>query len=161
MMPFCGYHMGDYFGHWLKVGEGADPAALPRIYFVNWFRKDAQGRFVWPGFGDNSRVLKWIAQRLEGAAEAVDTPIGRLPTPASLDLAGLNLTAADLDLLLSVDAQAWREEAALIPGAYERFGARLPAALWEEYRALVQRLEGAPADGMANDDQAGPLALSA
>jgi phosphoenolpyruvate carboxykinase (GTP) len=161
MLPFCGYHMGDYFGHWLKVGEGADPAGLPRIYFVNWFRKDAQGRFVWPGFGDNSRVLKWIAQRLEGAAEAVDTPIGRLPTPASLDLSGLSLTAADLDLLLTVDAQAWREEAALIPAAYERFGERLPAALWEEYRSLVQRLESVPSDGMANDDQAGPLALSA
>ncbi len=162
MLPFCGYNMGDYFGHWLKVGEAADPAKLPRIFFVNWFRKNAHGKFVWPGFGDNSRVLKWIAQRLEGAAEAVDSPIGRLPTPASLDLTGLSLSKDDLDLLLTVDAQVWREEAALIPAAYEKFGERLPAALWDEYRALLARLESLPADGQANDDRAaGPIALSA
>jgi phosphoenolpyruvate carboxykinase (GTP) len=144
MLPFCGYNMGDYFGHWLDVGAKADAAKLPRIYFVNWFRKDEKGKFVWPGFGDNSRVLKWIVDRLEGRAEAVDTPIGRLPAPGSLDVTGLGLTDAQLNLLLSVDADIWRQEAALIPPFYEKFGDRTPAALWAEYEALVQRLN-APA----------------
>src|SRR5262245_47323695 len=129
MLPFCGYHMGDYFAHWLKVGDVADPAKLPRIYFVNWFRKDAGGRYLWPGFGENGRVLKWIVERLQGRAEAVDTAIGRLPAKNSLDVSGLTLGDAELDQLLCVDAQVWRNEAALIPPAYEAFGERLPAGL--------------------------------
>jgi phosphoenolpyruvate carboxykinase (GTP) len=141
MLPFCGYNMGDYFGHWLKLGEQADAAKLPRIYFVNWFRKDENGKFVWPGFGDNVRVLKWIVGRLEGKAEAVDTPIGRLPTAEALDLTGLDLSPAQLKLLLSVDPDVWLEEAALIPPAYEKFGERLPKALWREYEKLVARLQ--------------------
>ena len=145
MLPFCGYHMGDYFAHWLKLGERADAEKLPRIYFVNWFRKDESGKFVWPGFGDNSRVLKWIFQRLDNQADAVPTPIGMLPTREALDTRGLKLTASQLDLLLSIDAAVWREEAALIPPAYGKFGDRLPAALWREYEALVQRLEHWPA----------------
>ncbi len=140
MLPFCGYNMGDYFGHWLNIGEGVDQAKLPRIYFVNWFRKDENGKFVWPGFGDNSRVLKWIVERLEGRADARPTPIGNLPTPASLDTSGLSLTDKQLDLLLSVDAEVWKEEAALIPAFYERFGERLPADLWAQYDALLERL---------------------
>ena len=144
MLPFCGYNMGDYFAHWLKLGAQADAAKLPRIYFVNWFRKDARGRFVWPGFGDNVRVLKWIVQRLDGSAKAVETPIGHLPAPGSLDTSGLNLTEADLDLLLSVDTEIWRQEAALIPAAYEQFGDRLPAELWAQCEGLVKRLD-APA----------------
>ncbi|UTP39641.1 phosphoenolpyruvate carboxykinase (GTP) [Phenylobacterium sp. LH3H17] len=140
MLPFCGYNMGDYFGHWLKVGADADAAKLPRIYFVNWFRKGADGKFLWPGYGDNSRVLKWIVQRLEGDAEAVDTPIGRLPTKESLDLSGLNLGDAALSTLLSVDAEVWAEEASLIPEAYRKFGDRLPKELWAQYEALTQRL---------------------
>ncbi|WP_374471267.1 phosphoenolpyruvate carboxykinase (GTP) [Phenylobacterium sp.] len=144
MLPFCGYNMGDYFGHWLEMGEKADPAKLPRIYFVNWFRKDERGKFVWPGYGENSRVLKWIFDRLEGRAEAVETPIGRLPAPGSLDVDGLGLSEAQLDLLLTVDADIWRQEAALIPPFYEKFGDHTPKALWEEYEALVSRL-GAPA----------------
>ncbi|WP_395673738.1 phosphoenolpyruvate carboxykinase (GTP), partial [Phenylobacterium sp.] len=150
MLPFCGYNMGDYFDHWLKMGEQAkDPAKLPRIYFVNWFRKDERGKFVWPGYGENSRVLKWIFDRLEGRAEAVDTPIGRLPAPGSLDVSGLGLTDAQLDLLLTVDAEIWRKEAALIPPFYEKFGDRTPKALWEEYETLVRRLEAsAPAPAM-------------
>jgi phosphoenolpyruvate carboxykinase (GTP) len=143
MLPFCGYNMGDYFAHWLKLGAAADSAKLPRIFFVNWFRKGADGRFVWPGFGDNSRVLKWIVERLEGAADAHDTPIGRLPTRESLDTSGLVLTDQQLDLLLTVDAEVWREEAALIPPAYEKFGDRLPADLWTEYDALLERLAAA------------------
>lgn len=140
MLPFCGYNMGDYFSHWLKVGASADPAKLPRIYFVNWFRKDENGKFVWPGYGENSRVLKWIVDRLEGQADAVDTPIGRLPTREALDLTGLELSGAQLDLLLTVDPAIWREEAALIPPAYEKFGERLPTALWEQLDALNARL---------------------
>jgi phosphoenolpyruvate carboxykinase (GTP) len=139
MLPFCGYHMGDYFAHWLKLGASADADKLPRIYFVNWFRKD-DGRYVWPGFGDNSRVLKWIVERLEGRADAVDTPIGRVPSRASLDVSGLDLSDADLDLLLSVDAATWREEAAGIPEHYDRFGDRLPQALRDELAALEERL---------------------
>ena len=140
MLPFCGYNMGDYFAHWLKMGEGRDPARLPRIFFVNWFRKDRQGRFIWPGFGDNARVLKWIAARIDGEAQAVDTPVGRTPSREALDLEGLELSEAQLSALLDVDAQAWSEEAALIPGFYEKFGDRLPKALWAQHAALVERL---------------------
>ena len=143
MLPFCGYNMGDYFAHWLKIGAVADSEKLPRIFFVNWFRKDAAGRFVWPGFGDNSRVLKWIVDRLEGEAEASDTPIGLVPSRDSLDVSGLGLTEDQLDLLLTVDPEVWREEAALIGPAYEKFGDRLPQELWSQYQALVARLEAA------------------
>jgi phosphoenolpyruvate carboxykinase (GTP) len=143
MLPFCGYNMGDYFAHWLRIGAGADARKLPRIFFVNWFRKDAAGKFLWPGFGDNSRVLKWIVERLEGRADATDTPIGRVPTPGSLDTSGLGLSDDQLRLLLTVDPDVWREEAALIPSAYEKFGDRLPKDLWGEYQALLERLEDA------------------
>ena len=141
MLPFCGYNMGDYFAHWLKMGQGRDASKLPRIFFVNWFRKDQDGRFVWPGFGDNSRVLKWISERIDGEAEAADTAVGRVPTQGSLDLSGLDLTQAHLSTLLDVDAEVWREEAALIPAFYEKFGDRLPQALWVQHGALVERLE--------------------
>src|SRR3954464_10837899 len=120
MLPFCGYNMGDYFGHWLAMGANApDPAKLPRIYFVNWFRKDERGKFVWPGYGENSRVLKWIFERLDGKADAVDTPIGRVPTRAGLALSGLDLAEPALNLLLTVDPAIWAQEAALIPEFYE------------------------------------------
>jgi phosphoenolpyruvate carboxykinase (GTP) len=141
MLPFCGYNMGDYFAHWLKLGESADPAKLPRLYFVNWFRKDADGRFVWPGYGDNSRVLKWIVERLEGEAEAMDTPIGRVPARGALDLDGLELSPDALRILLEVEPEVWRQEAALIRPHYETFGTRLPEALWEEHRSLLARLD--------------------
>ncbi|MFA7264040.1 MAG: phosphoenolpyruvate carboxykinase (GTP) [Caulobacter sp.] len=143
MLPFCGYNMGDYFGHWLDVGGRADAAKLPRIYMVNWFRKDDSGRFVWPGYGENSRVLKWIFDRLEGEAEAIDSPIGRVPAPGSLDTVGLGLTEAQLRLLKTVDIDVWREEASLIPAFYERFGDRMPAELWDQLKGLKARLEAA------------------
>jgi phosphoenolpyruvate carboxykinase (GTP) len=149
MLPFCGYNMGDYFGHWLNMGSKADPAKLPRIYFVNWFRKDETGKFVWPGYGENARVLKWIVERLEGRADAVDTPIGRLPTVQSLDATGLDLSPRQLELLLTVDEAMWRKEAELIPPFYERFGERLPKALWAEYEGLVARLGSPQAPAMA------------
>ncbi|MET9591144.1 phosphoenolpyruvate carboxykinase (GTP) [Streptomyces sp. NPDC006516] len=141
MLPFCGYNMGDYMQHWIDVGaDKPDQSKLPKIYYVNWFRKDEAGRFVWPGFGENSRVLKWIVERLEGKAEGVETPIGILPAKGSLDTEGLDLSEADLDFLLDVDKEVWREEAALIPGHLETFGDHAPKELWDEYRALVRRL---------------------
>ncbi|MER8182893.1 phosphoenolpyruvate carboxykinase (GTP) [Kitasatospora sp. NPDC094015] len=140
MLPFCGYNMGDYFGHWLKLGAQADAGKLPKIFYVNWFRKNAAGDFIWPGFGENSRVLKWIVERLDGAGEGVETPIGVLPTVEGFDLDGLDIAPADLDLLFSVDADIWRQEAALIPSHLELFGEHTPTELWDEYRALVKRL---------------------
>ncbi len=115
MLPFCGYNMGDYMGHWIDVAKDKDQSKLPKIYYVNWFRKDENGTFVWPGFGENGRVLKWIVERLEGKAEGVETPIGILPTKEALDTDGLDLSDADLDFLLTVDKDVWREEAALVP----------------------------------------------
>jgi phosphoenolpyruvate carboxykinase (GTP) len=137
MLPFCGYNMGDYFGHWLDIGR-REGAKLPRIYYVNWFRKNADGKFVWPGFGENSRVLKWIVDRLNGEARAVPSPIGLLPD--RLDVKGLDLSADDLRTLLTVDREVWREEAALIPEFFATFGPQLPKELWEEYDALLDRL---------------------
>lgn len=149
MLPFCGYNMGDYFAHWLKMGQERDASKLPRIFFVNWFRKDQDGRFVWPGFGDNARVLKWISERIDGEAEAVDTAVGRVPSVTALDLSGLDLTPAQLSTLLDVDAGVWAEEAALIPDFYRQFGNRLPTALWAQHAALVARLDDAGAASMA------------
>ena len=144
MRPFCGYNMADYFAHWLSLeaarldSEAANQ--LPKVYFVNWFRKDAEGRYVWPGFGDNGRVLKWIVDRIEGRTAVVESPIGLLPAAGSLDLEGLDLTPEQLALLFTVDADVWRDEAALIAEHYAIFGDRLPAQLWEEHASLVQRL---------------------
>jgi phosphoenolpyruvate carboxykinase (GTP) len=143
MLPFCGYNMGDYFAHWLAVGAAADPAKLPRIYHVNWFRKNPAGQFAWPGYGDNSRVLKWICQRLSGQAGAVPTPIGALPAPAALDTSGLTISDTDLELLLSVDTGTWLQEAGLIGEHLATFGQRLPVQLWEEHDALLERLKAA------------------
>ncbi|GAA0942343.1 phosphoenolpyruvate carboxykinase (GTP) [Actinocorallia libanotica] len=140
MLPFCGYNMGDYFAHWLKMGASADQEKLPRIYYVNWFRKDDDGKWLWPGFGDNSRVLKWIVERLEGKADAKKTAIGHVPTAASLDLEGLEIDGKDLDVLLSADKETWKREASLMPAHLETFGDHLPKELWDEYNALIARL---------------------
>ncbi len=143
MLPFCGYNMGDYMGHWLSIGEKADATKLPRLYYVNWFRKDDQGKWLWPGFGENSRVLKWIVERLQGTADGVETPIGILPTTDALDLEGLDMPAEDLELLLSVDAEVWKEEASLMPEYFAQFGDHLPQAIKDEHSALVERLDQA------------------
>ena len=140
MLPFCGYNMGDYFAHWIKVGKNADQSKLPKIYYVNWFKKDQDGRFVWPGFGENSRVLKWVVERLNGEAEGVETPIGILPTKESLDRDGLDMTDTELGFVLEVDKEVWRDEAALVPEHLNTFGDHTPKELWDEYRALVERL---------------------
>jgi len=127
MLPFAGYNMGDYFAHWLKVGAKADQAKLPKIFFVNWFRKDTNGKFIWPGFGENSRVLKWIVERLDNKAPATETAIGKVPTKTGLDVAGLGLTDEQLDTLLGVDHEIWREEAGLIPAFFDSCIATLVA----------------------------------
>ncbi|GGK66255.1 phosphoenolpyruvate carboxykinase (GTP) [Streptomyces flaveus] len=140
MLPFCGYNMGDYMGHWIDVAKDKDASKLPKIYYVNWFRKNDAGKFVWPGFGENSRVLKWIVDRLDGKAEGVETPIGILPTKTALDTEGLELSESELDFLLTVDKDVWREEAALVPDHLNTFGDHTPKELWDEYRTLVKRL---------------------
>lgn len=142
MLPFCGYHMGDYFKHWLKIGR-TEGAKLPKIFYVNWFRKDDNGRWLWPGFGDNSRVLKWIFQRLEGTVDAEATPIGNMPKPEDIDTTGLDISDDDLNKLLMVDVEGWLEEMPLIREHYETFGDRLPNELHEELDALEQRLKSA------------------
>jgi phosphoenolpyruvate carboxykinase (GTP) len=142
MLPFCGYHMGDYFGHWLSMPGRSDESQLPRIYGVNWFRKDTDGGFLWPGYGDNSRVLDWICRRLDGEAGALDTPIGAVPRVEDLNLEGLAPdTAAKVDEALAVDADAWRAELPTIREHFDRFGDRLPEALRDELAALERRLD--------------------
>ena len=140
MLPFCGYNMADYWGHWLKIGSFTAPDKLPRIYAVNWFRRDADGRFIWPGFGDNSRVLDWIIRRLEGRANAVDTPIGRLPVLAELDLEGVDISDEDLQELFRVDRGSWNAEADMTAEYFEQFGDRVPEAMHEQLTALRERL---------------------
>jgi phosphoenolpyruvate carboxykinase (GTP) len=142
MLPFCGYHMGDYLAHWLKIGA-KDGAVLPRIFYVNWFRQDDQGKFLWPGFGENSRVLQWVFDRCDGNAEAEDTPIGRLPKTTDLDVSGLNLTPGAMETLLNVDNEQWLAELPSIAAHFDRFGARLPEALTAELKALEARLKSA------------------
>src|SRR5437773_466311 len=140
MLPFCGYNMADYFMHWLSFAQRTDRSKLPKVYFVNWFRKDANGRWLWPGYGDNSRVLKWICERVDGTAKAQQTPIGNLPTPDVLDLAGLNLSAENVSQLLSVDVAGWKKEADDIAAYFAKFRDRLPRALRQQLHELRKRL---------------------
>jgi len=128
MLPFCGYNMADYWGHWLEIGRKAG-ARLPRIYLVNWFRKDENGKFMWPGFGENSRVIEWIFGRCSGEDDAVGSPIGLLPAPGAIDVTGLDMTPAQVSALFAVDLSAWVQEAAAIEEHYARFGSKLPPAL--------------------------------
>jgi phosphoenolpyruvate carboxykinase (GTP) len=141
MLPFIGYHVGDYLGHWISVGKHADASKLPRIFYVNWFRRDAGGRFLWPGFGENSRVLKWVIERIEGRAAARETPIGYVPAGGALDLAGLDTSAADLAEVLEVNREEWLAEVPLIEEWFDRIGDRLPTALQDELETLRRRLE--------------------
>ena len=143
MLPFCGYNMGDYFGHWLKIGQHSDPTKLPKIFYVNWFRTDENGKFLWPGYGENSRVLKWIFERCDGKAHAVDTPIGRLPEPADLDTKGLDLPPENIAKVLSVDVDGWLGEIPRIEKHLGQFGEHLPDGLKAEVRSLAHRLQAA------------------
>ncbi len=145
MLPFIGYNAGDYFRHWIEMGKGAgegagDPAKLPKIFYVNWFRRDADGGFIWPGFGENSRVLKWVIERLEGEAAAVETPIGLVPTPEAIDTDGLDLTDEELAVALAVDAEEWKAEVPQVQEWFDKFGDKLPGVLWAELDALRARL---------------------
>jgi phosphoenolpyruvate carboxykinase (GTP) len=142
MLPFIGYNAGDYFNHWITVGKDNDAAKLPKIFYVNWFRRDEDGGFLWPGFGENSRVLKWVVERIDGQAEAVETPIGHVPTPASLDTEGLDLSEEALAAALHVDPDEWRAELPQIQEWFEKFGDDLPAVLWTELDGLRARLGG-------------------
>ena len=140
MLPFCGYNMADYFKHWLQVGTKTDKEKLPQIFFVNWFRRDEDGRFMWPGYGENSRVLKWVFERLNGTAEADKTAIGYLPNATSLDTTGMQINEADLQAITSVDVDGWREAVPQIRDHYAAFGDRLPNELATALDALESSL---------------------
>ncbi len=141
MLPFCGYNMGDYFGHWISIGEKAkDKTKLPKIFNVNWFRRDANGKFLWPGYGDNIRVLKWIFGRVEGSTDADKTAIGYLPKTSDIDTTGLKGVAENLPELLKVDKKEWNAELELIKEHYNKFGDKLPGELNQQLSKLVERL---------------------
>jgi phosphoenolpyruvate carboxykinase (GTP) len=142
MLPFCGYHMADYFGHWLETGR-RDGARLPRIFMVNWFRKDDDGKFIWPGFGENSRVLAWIFRRCDDEADAVEAAIGRVPAPGAIDTEGLDLSTAAMETLLKVDPEEWKVQLPQLKQHYASFGDALPAELRRQLNELEQRLEAA------------------
>ncbi len=143
MLPFCGYNMADYWAHWLKIGDFTTADKLPRIYQVNWFRKDADGHYIWPGFGDNSRVLDWIMRRVAGEAEAVETPIGRIPAEGELDLDGVDITDEQAAELFAINTDSWLAEADLTEEYYAKFGDRVPAELQVQLDALRTRLQQA------------------
>lgn len=143
MLPFLGYHIGDYFKHWLKLEERTDPDKLPLLFSVNWFRKDDQGRFVWPGFGDNIHVLKWIVERCEGKGKANKLAIGYTPLAEDFDLTELDLDQEELKNILSIDQSEWQEEIASIRESFASYGSRMPAELWTELEALEERLNQA------------------
>jgi phosphoenolpyruvate carboxykinase (GTP) len=140
MLPFIGYHAGDYMQHWINIGKQADESKLPKIYQVNWFRKDKDGHWLWPGFGDNSRVLKWVVERLEGEADAVETPIGLVPAAGAIDTEGLDMAPDDIDKAVAVDLDEWRAELPLIEEWFAKIGDRLPAQLHAELDGLKERL---------------------
>ena len=140
MLPFIGYNAGDYVSHWVNTGKQADSTKLPRIFYVNWFRRDEDGGFLWPGFGENSRVLKWVVERLEGTAAAVETAVGHVPTPDSLDVSGLDMTPEQVEAALRVDPEEWKAELPQIQEWFEKFGDQLPAVLWTELDGLRARL---------------------
>ncbi|HEY0126397.1 MAG TPA: phosphoenolpyruvate carboxykinase (GTP) [Blastococcus sp.] len=140
MLPFIGYNAGDYFSHWVNTGKQADSTKLPRIFYVNWFRRDEDGGFLWPGFGENSRVLKWVVERLEGTAAAVETPVGHVPTVDSLDISGLDLSPEQVEKALAVQPEEWRAEIPQITEWFEKFGDKLPSTMWDELEILKSRL---------------------
>jgi phosphoenolpyruvate carboxykinase (GTP) len=141
MLPFIGYNAGDYFAHWIEVGKGADDVKLPKIFYVNWFRRDAEGNFTWPGFGENIRVLKWALERIDGTAAAIDTPIGRVPTPESIDIEGLDMAPEDLAAALTVDVEEWKRELPAIDEWFEQIGSAVPTPLRDELESLRLRLD--------------------
>ncbi|MCI0409253.1 MAG: phosphoenolpyruvate carboxykinase (GTP), partial [Acidobacteria bacterium] len=142
MLPFCGYNMADYFGHWVQMGKNLSQP--PRVFRVNWFRRGADGKFLWPGFGENLRVLQWIIQRCDGVGEARETPIGFLPRPSALDLEGLELSQSATEELLSVNPLHWGGALESQQQFLEKFGERMPREMWDEHHALAKRLSSQP-----------------
>ncbi len=140
MLPFLGYNVGEYFQHWVNVGKGADAGKLPKIFYVNWFRRGDEGQFLWPGFGENSRVLKWCIERMEGRAAATETAIGYVPTADQMDLDGLEATVSDIDAALAVDVEEWKAEIPLIEEWFDKIGDGLPTSMRDELEALKLRL---------------------
>ncbi len=140
MLPFCGYNMADFMAHWLEIGERGDVQKLPRIFYVNWFRKDDEGKFLWPGFGENSRVLEWVFRRCDGEAEAVETPIGLVPAPGAINTDGLDISDAALAELQAVDEACLRDELPQVEEHLAKFGDRLPEAVRNQLEALRERL---------------------
>jgi phosphoenolpyruvate carboxykinase (GTP) len=140
MLPFIGYHVGDYLQHWLDIGEKSDESKLPRIYYVNWFRKDSNGKFLWPGYGENSRVLKWVIERIHGTGNAIKTPIGNMPAPGDIDINGLNVSADSMAELLKVDKEAWLAEIQSIKENYTKYGQKMPKELSAQLEELEKRL---------------------
>jgi phosphoenolpyruvate carboxykinase (GTP) len=140
MLPFMGYNVGDYCQHWIDLGKNSDESKLPKIFFVNWFRRGDDGRFLWPGFGENSRVLKWIIERVEGKAGGVATPIGIVPDAGALDVNGLDVDDVDVADALAVHADEWRAELPQIEEWFEFIGEKLPTGVRDEFEALKQRL---------------------
>jgi phosphoenolpyruvate carboxykinase (GTP) len=140
MLPFCGYHMGDYLAHWIKIGKKTTADKLPKIFYVNWFRKSDDGKWLWPGYGENSRVLKWIFERTEDKGKAVKTPIGYLPSPDAIDTKGISVSSSEMAELLKVDVKEWKKELEDIREHYRKFGSRLPSELSDELAGLEKRL---------------------
>jgi phosphoenolpyruvate carboxykinase (GTP) len=138
MLPFCGYNMGRYFAHWLEMGKKM--SAAPHIFNVNWFRKDDKGHFLWPGFGDNLRVLEWIISRCKGEVAAVESPIGLVPHENDIDLTGLRIPRENMRKLSAIHKKDWQEELKGIDAFFKTFGNTMPKEMWNEYRALQKRL---------------------
>jgi len=142
MLPFIGYNAGEYLDHWLETGKTHDADKLPKIFYVNWFRRDEDGGFLWPGFRENSRVLKWAIERIEGTADAEETAIGFIPTYDSLDLDGLDADETAVRRAIRVDDEEWRAELPMISEWFDKLGEKLPAVLWTELDGLKARLDG-------------------
>jgi phosphoenolpyruvate carboxykinase (GTP) len=143
MLPFCGYNMGDYLSHWLEIGQKADKSKLPKIFYVNWFRKTSDGKWLWPGYGENSRVLKWIFERTQSDDKAVETPIGMVPSIDGIDTTGLDISMENMTELLKVNVTEWKNELNTIKEHYKKFGSKIPKALLDELASLEKRLSKA------------------
>ena len=140
MLPFIGYHVCDYLQHWLDIGEKTEESKLPKIFYVNWFRKDEEGNFMWPGYGENSRVLKWICERVSGKGKAVKTAIGYMPTPDAIDTEGLDISEETMKELLTINKEDWLKEIESIKEHYKTFGSKLPKELENQLAALEKRV---------------------
>jgi phosphoenolpyruvate carboxykinase (GTP) len=143
MLPFIGYHVGDYLKHWVGIGKKSSPDKLPKIFYVNWFRRGEGGKFLWPGYGENSRILKWAIERLEGSADAIETPLGFAPSPGAIDVAGLDVSPADMEAAVRVDVSEWQSELPLIDEWFKTIGPKLPSEMGVELEKLRSKVSSA------------------